>query len=271
MNTMEFQLKGKLVDFNLTEVIQFLNMNRKSGELAIYDSAHAQVGSMFLLAGELVHASMNGSHGLTAFDRILHLAEGYFVFLADKQTPAQSIEMPTQVLLMEAHVRHDQRLQLQGQLPHVDTILTLVNDVASVPALNTSEWKALSLVNGRRSIARICQKIGDELGALWALHALLSKGLVVPVVAAESPLCPLTPLLLHASMVSEERPYPPRLRTNLLLKAIDGRTTLKQLADSLKMDFRELNEDIRLLLELKWISFNAEDERVWNLYWQDPH
>ena len=270
MNTMEFQLKGKLVDFNLTEVIQFLNMNHKSGELAIHDASHMQIGSMFLLAGELVHASMNDSHGLTAFNRNLHLAEGYFVFLADRQTPAQSIEMSTQVLLMEAHVRNDERRQLQGQLPHAETILTLANEVASVPSLNTSEWKTISFVNGRRTISRICRKFGDELGALWALHGLYSKGLVVPV-AAESPFFPLTPLVLHASQVSEERPYPPRLRTNLLLKAIDGRTTLKHLADGLKMDFRELNEDIRLLLELKWISFNAEDERVWNLYWQDPH
>jgi hypothetical protein len=35
------------------------------------------------------------------------------------------------------------------------------------------------------------------------------------------------------------------------------------------MDSPELIEDIRLLLELKWISFNAEDERIWNHYWQD--
>ncbi|MBN2400737.1 MAG: DUF4388 domain-containing protein [Candidatus Aminicenantes bacterium] len=270
MNTMEFQLKGKLVDFNLTEVIQFLSMNRKSGELAIHDSAHDKVGSLFLLEGELVHATMNGSIGTTAFDRILHLADGYFIFLAELRTESRSIKQSIQVLLMEAHTRNDERRQLQGQLPHADTILTLANEVACVPSLNTSEWKALSFVNGRRSIARICLKFGDELGALWALHGLYSKGLVVPV-AAESPLFPLTPLVLHASVVSEERPYPPRLRTNLLLKAIDGRTTLKRLADGLKMDFLELNEDIRLLVELKWISFNAEDERIWNLYWQDPH
>jgi hypothetical protein len=172
MNTMEFQLKGKLVDFNLTEVIQFLGMNRKSGELAIHNSAHDKVGSLFFLEGELVHASMNGNSGMAAFDRILHLTNGYFIFLAELRTESRSIKQSIQVLLMEAHTRNDERLQLQGELPAADTVLTLANDIASVPPLNTCEWKALSFVNGRRSIARICQKFGDELGALWALHGL---------------------------------------------------------------------------------------------------
>jgi hypothetical protein len=267
---MEFQLKGKLADFDLTEVIQFLNLNRKSGELAIHNSGHDLLGSLFMLDGELVHACFNGSHGLTAFDRILHLAEGYFIFLADKQAPARSIEMPIQILLMEAHVRQDELRHLLNELPIPETFLTLVSDIASVPPLNTSEWKVLSLVNGRRTISRISQKSGDELGALRALHALIAKGLVAPM-ATESPLFPLIPSFQSSSAISAERPYPPRLRTNLLLKAIDGRRSLKQLADCLKVEFPELIEDIRLLLELKWISFNAEDEHVWFLYCQDPH
>jgi hypothetical protein len=245
-------------------------MNRKSGELAIHNHAHEKAGSLFMISGELIHASMNGSSGLAAFDRILHLADGYFVFLAEQKTESRSIEMPIQVLLMEAHVRQDERLQLQSELPAAETVLTMASDVGSVPPLNTCEWKALSLINGRRTIARICQKFGDELGALRALHALIVKGLVAPMVL-ESPLFPLTPHPQSAAAVSEDRPYPPRLRTNLLLKAIDGRTSLKQLAASMKMDVPELIEDVRLLLELKWVLFNAKDEQIWSHYWQESH
>ncbi len=270
MKSAEFQLRGKLTDFNLQEVVQFLHMNRKTGELAIYADDHANIGSVFLIQGELVHANLKEISGTDAFNQIMMLDHGYFIFLAGRISQNLTIERPLEVLLMEAHVRHDELNHYRAELPPPETILSIVNNLESVPTVNTSEWKILSLVNGKRSIAGIAQKVADEHSALSALHSLMAKGLIA-VTTVKSPMLALTPQPLPASQVNGERPYPPRLRSNLLLKAIDGHTTIKQLADGLKMEMAELAEDIRLLLDLRWISFNATDEKVWLNYCQDLH
>jgi len=270
MKNTDFQLKGGLADFRLPEVVQFLHMNRKTGELALYSDDHAHIGSVFLIQGELVHANLNECSGVAAFDRIMLLDRGYFIFLADRISQNLTIERPVQVLLMEAHVRQDELSRFRAELPPNEAVLSIVNDITSAPSLTTLEWKILSLVNGKRTIGRIIQKINDEHAAMGILHSLMAKGLITEQTAA-SPIFNLTPAPFPASDVVGERPYPPRLRTNLLLKAIDGHTTLKQLADNLKMEMTELTEDIRLLLELNWISLNAHDEKTWLHYCQDPH
>jgi len=270
MKSGEFQLKGKLTDFNLQEVVQFLHMNRKTGELAIYADDHTQLGSVFLIQGELVHANLNDFSGTDAFSQIMMLDRGYFIFLTGRISQNLTIERPLEVLLMEVHIRHDELRRYRGELPPPETVLSIVNDLETVPSLTTQEWKILALINGKRSIGRIAQKAADEHAALGALHSLLVKGLIT-VTTTKSPVLALTPQPLPASGEHGERPYPPRLRTNLLLKAIDGRTTLAKLADSLQIDMQELAEDIRLLLELRWISFPAADEKAWRQYCQDPH
>jgi len=270
MKNAEFQLKGGLADFRLPEVVQFLHMNRKTGELALYADDHSHTGSVFLIQGELVHANLNECSGVAAFDRIMLLDRGYFIFLTDRISQSLTIERPVQALLMEAHVRQDELSRFRAELPPSETVLSIVNDVASAPSLTTLEWKILSLVNGKRTIGSVIQKINDEHAVLGILHSLMAKGLITGQMAA-SPLLDLTPAPFPATHIVGERPYPPRLRTNLLLKAIDGCTSLNQLAEKLNMEMAELIEDIRLLLELNWISLNAGDERTWRLYCQDPH
>jgi hypothetical protein len=270
MKNAEFQLRGKLTDFNLHEVVQFLHMNRKTGELVIYADDHVPLGSVFLIQGELVHANLKDMNGTAAFDQIMMLHRGYFVFLADRICENLTIEQPIEALLMEAHIRHDELNRYRAELPTAGTILSIVNDLESVPSVNTCEWKILSLINGKRTIGRISQKVGDEHTTLSALHSLLAKGLIITQ-TMESPIHTLTPQPIPATSMSAERQYPPRLRSNLLLKAIDGHTTIKQLADGLKMEMAKLAEDICLLLDLRWISFNAADEKVWLNYCQDLH
>ncbi|MBN2345381.1 MAG: DUF4388 domain-containing protein [Candidatus Aminicenantes bacterium] len=270
MKSGEFQLKGKLGDFRLPEVVQFLHLNRKSGELVLHAEDHAPIGRLFLIQGELVHAEMDGSGGLAAFERIMHHEHGYFIFLAERISQNLTIERPVEVLLLEAHARHDELSRYRAELPPPGTVLSITESVSSVPPLNTAEWRILSLVDGKRSISRIVQKAGDEHAALGALHSLMAKGLVTASIE-DSPLRGLLPKPVPAAGVSGERPYPPRMRTNLLLKAIDGRTSLSQLSEKLGMGMAELVEDIRLLLELNWIALDGTDERTWRQHCQDPH
>ncbi len=262
------QLQGNLVDFRLPDIVQFLHLGRKTGELALFTEDRIPAGSLFMVQGELVHAVQGESRGVDAFARLMILDRGNFAFLAERLCKELTIERPVEALLMEAHARHDELSRYRAELPPAEEVLSISCSVEDVPRLSVEEWRILSLVDGRRTIGRIVEKNGDEYAALSALHSLLAKGLLQRGSPA-SPLSGLIPRPLPAAQVSAERPYPPRLRTNLLLKAIDGRTPLGRLAESLKLGLAEMAEDIRLLLELKWIWFPDEEEKAWRQGAQD--
>ena len=59
-----------------------------------------------------------------------------------------------------------------------------------------------------------------------------------------------------------DRPYPPLLRTNLLLKAINGKTTLRDLMAQLNIKENEMVEDIKLLFDTQWIKFTPSQETI---------
>jgi hypothetical protein len=127
--------------------------------------------------------------------------------------------------------------------------------------LNPGDWKILSMVNGRRTIKRICQKIGDELVACSVLWDLLCRGLITKV-HPDSDWNHLIPLRISPDEVKSERPFPHFLRTNLLLKTIDGHTSLKELGKKLNIEENDIIEDIKYLYDTHWIKFSAVQENV---------
>jgi hypothetical protein len=130
-----------------------------------------------------------------------------------------------------------------------------------VPPLNTFEWQIISLINGKRTIKRICEKIGDELSTKTALSALFSKGLIMDT-HPEPGWNHLVPLHTPQDEVFSDRQFPPLLRTNLLLNAIDGKSSINDLRLKLNMIESEITEDIKLLHDSHWIKFHPDQERV---------
>jgi len=156
---------------------------------------------------------------------------------------------------MEVHVRHDELSRFRAELPPPETILSIVNDLETVPSLNTGEWKnPLPDQRQAHDRAHYPKKSATSTPPSAPFIRCLPRGWSSPNGGIADSVFIAQPV--PATSMSGERMYPPRLRTNLLLKAIDGRTTMKQLAGGLKMEMAEFAEDIRLLLDLKWISFN---------------
>ena len=76
----------------------------------------------------------------------------------------------------------------------------------------------------------------------------------------------LIPILIPSRDLTADRPYPPLLRTNLLLKAIDGKTTLLDLMAKLNIKENELVEDIKLLYDTQWIKFTPSQETIFKRF-----
>jgi hypothetical protein len=94
---------------------------------------------------------------------------------------------------------------LQSQLPPEDAVLYIVSHQEEVPRLDTFEWRIISMVNGRRTLKRICEKVGDELEV---------KKNVISTTSGEASWKELIPLLVSSRDLTIDRPYPPLLRTN---------------------------------------------------------
>jgi hypothetical protein len=257
------QLSGFVSEFPLLEVIQFLGMTEKSGALCISREKKEDTVTLYFKEGKLLHAVSSESEGMGTFYSALALENGYFKFIAGEPVPTVTIDKPVHFLLLESQRRKDELNHLQKLLPPDGAVLFIVPELKEVPRLNTFEWKIISMVNSRRSIRRICEKIGDELEVKKNLLTLFSKG-VISTGSTDSDWKYLIPILISSRDLKVDRPYPPLLRTNLLLKSIDGKTTLRGLEEKLKIKENELVEDVKLLYETRWIKFSTAHEKVFS-------
>lgn len=263
MNNNTFKLSGFVSEFPIVDVIQFLGMTWKKGKLRIVLEEESKDMCLYFRNGELVHAETDEIKGLQAFYIISKLETGYFNFFAGEDPPMQTIDCPLSILLLDSQKRIDELHHLQLRLPPEDTVLFFIQEVEKVPPLNTFEWRILSMVNGKRSIKRICEKAGDELEAKNTILNLLSKGLICTF-SEDVVWKTLTPRLKLSTELKTDRPYPPLLRTNLLLKSIDGKSTLMDLMAALNIKESDMLEDIRLLYETQWITFPRTQEKVFS-------
>lgn len=169
------------------------------------------------------------------------------------------------VMLLKTFARLDEIREIQQKLPLDDINLFIVANIKKVPDITTEQWKILALVNGRRTISRICQKFGDELKVKTVLLELLGAGLV-STDPPEADWRRLVPILRSSAEEKGERSLPPRIRTNLLIKAIDGKSHFEDIRRKMDISENDLLEDIKLLYEFRWIKFNETDhEKFKNL------
>ena len=105
-------LRGNLESISLTDVVQLLHVNRKTGKLQVTKGGHS--GVLYVLNGDVVHAETPQVMGESAAFEILEWNKGEFEFIAIKFKAPTSIKRSLQDLLMEAARTTDSRKHLRG-------------------------------------------------------------------------------------------------------------------------------------------------------------
>lgn len=100
----------KLASGELANAIQFLCMSPRTGELRLDCPKSKARGSLYLKGGAVVHATFADKHGVPAFSLLLGEPEIEARFLEGRRPPAQTIDMSTDNLLLEASVLADEML-----------------------------------------------------------------------------------------------------------------------------------------------------------------
>ncbi len=103
---------GSISDFGLPELVQALDLNRKTGTLSVVSDKGR--GTMLVRDGQIVAADMDALKGEDAVFEMLALEAGFFEFESGGVEQEQEIETKTSQLLMEAFRRIDESKREEG-------------------------------------------------------------------------------------------------------------------------------------------------------------
>lgn len=99
-------MAGRLDQINLTELLQTLEFNQKTGTLEIFGSDGE--GMVVIQEGRPAYAECDGVEGAEAVYKLIRFKNGQFSFSGDVQEEAQNIQGTMGMLLMEAARRMDE-------------------------------------------------------------------------------------------------------------------------------------------------------------------
>lgn len=176
------RFSGSLADMGLVDLLQTIDISRKSGVLHLTSPA-GQRGSIFFDVGGLKHAELGKLRGEWALYRALVWNEGTFELeFRPVRLDEETISMSTQGLLMEGMRRLDEWGRLLEQLPPLDAVFEideaeLRDRLAEIPdEIND----VIKYFDGVRSLMEVVDEVAaDDLETLAAISKLYFEGLIV--------------------------------------------------------------------------------------------
>jgi len=188
---------GNLTDMGVVDLVQTLEMGKKSGALHITGPT-GQTAVVYFRDGRVLDCELGKLAGENAFYRLLNWQEGAFAIEFRSIEREERIPFSTQGLLMEGMRRIDEWGRIVEQLPALDHVFELdygllADRLAEIPDdVNT----LLRLFDGRRSLGRIIEEADyDDLAAAGVISKLFFERIIREVAPSDEPAAPaLTPI-----------------------------------------------------------------------------
>ncbi len=91
-----------------------------------------------------------------------------------------NLGMKVENIILEAARRIDEISKMEEVIPSREIILEVSSDIKNKDfiELNPTEWKIISLIGGKRTIADIIIRIGNELEVFKLLYGLIMTGII---------------------------------------------------------------------------------------------
>ena len=177
-------LAGDLSEFPLTDIIQLVDLSKKTGAVSLSGRRGAQQvdGWLYFRDGRIVGASCGNLPALEAAYTFFTLSDGPFRFHDDVQLETPTITASNEMIIMEGIMRQEAWAETQGNLPALTMIPRLVPNPAATGSeisLEADEWRVLTMVNGKNTVGHIAQRSGlGELRTCEIVARLLTSGLI---------------------------------------------------------------------------------------------
>ena len=254
--------EGDISVLPVPELLQFINISGRDGVLVITDAAGKARAVIHYQQSAILHANCDGIVGREAVFAAIAFSSGHFEFFAGTSTHLErTVDDNVQNLILEGLRRMDELSHVTNLLPGDDHPLFVAPEPPDDDIrLTAKEWRILSLVNGKRSVQQIVEASHREPSEVRAvLVGLLTADLIVDR-RDDSYLDAIVPRHLRQDEVGTTRYAPPTLVGNLLLKSCDGRCTVRELMAQMRLDERQLLEDLKLLVRTHWVGFSAGEQ-----------
>jgi hypothetical protein len=209
---------GTLDDIPIADLIQTFQMGGKGGVITITrDGEHSHI---WCDRGEIIDAESGPLHGEAAIYRILNFERGQVLADFHSEPRQRTIDLPGNVLLLEAARRKDESARLLERLGDERSIYRGGRAAAPLEP-SRAEREVLALCDGERSLREVLDQ--SELGdfeTLSALSILVERRELVPYGVSRAPQSsPLAITISHDTphpgvsflpLVASQRPLPPR-------------------------------------------------------------
>src|SRR4029078_11490672 len=177
-------LQGDLSDFPLTDIIQLLDLSKKTGAVFIQGMRGQQQldGWLYFRDGKIIGAQLGKLPPIEAVYTFFTFISGPFRFHDDVQLDVPTITQSNEMIIMEGIMRQDAWAKIQEHVPSLTMVPRLVPNPASTGSeitLEADEWRVLTMVNGRNTVAQIAQRSGlGEMRTCEIIARLLASGLI---------------------------------------------------------------------------------------------
>lgn len=171
-------LRGNLQSISLTDVVQLLHVNRKTGKLYVTQGRHS--GTLYVVNGDVVHAETPLTAGESAAFEVLEWDKGEFEFAAMKVKVPTSIKRSVPDLLMESARTFDSRKRLRGIFPNLHAVPWPTQREPQLTQglkLFAEDRRVLPFLDGYRDFMEVVAvSEQNEVTVLQTCHTLYSAG-----------------------------------------------------------------------------------------------
>lgn len=177
-------LEGDLSEFPLTDIIQLVDLSKKTGAVSLRGRRGQEQleGWLYFRDGKIIGAHLGDLPPAEAAYTFFTFTSGPFRFHDDVQLDTPTITQSNEMIIMEGIMRQDAWARLQQQVPSLSMIPRLVPNPAATGGeinLEADEWRVLTMVNGKNTVGQIAQRSGlGELRTCEIIARLLSSGLI---------------------------------------------------------------------------------------------
>jgi DNA-binding response OmpR family regulator len=171
---------GNLSDMGVVDLVQTLEMGKKSGALR-FQAASNQSAVVYFRDGKILDCEVGKHRGEAAFYRLLNWQEGEFAIEFKPVEREERITASTQGLLMEGMRRIDEWGRIAEQLPPLDQVPEIDYQMLSdrLAEMPDEVNGVLRLVDGRRTLQQIVEDAEiDELTAASLVSKLHFEGII---------------------------------------------------------------------------------------------
>src|SRR6266545_2896652 len=182
---------GNLSDMGVVDLVQTLEMGKKSGALHVKNNKGLEAVCYFR-DGRILDCELGKLAGENAFYRLLNWQDGEFAIEFKPIERDERIPVSTQGLLMEGMRRIDEWGRIVEQLPSLDRVFeidyALLGDrLAEIP---DDVNALLKLFDGQRTLDQVIEEADyDDLAAAGVISKLFFEGIIkeVPAPPPEQP------------------------------------------------------------------------------------